>query len=158
VDGLLRPKRPRFGRPTRFYLKSAFLSEFPDEVAALLPEHIHTVPHGAAGEVSVWAWGRAISDVPEDATAFTGRDAGFWLGAEVGWDDPALDDACRAWAREVDAAVAPFAMPGRYVNDVADAGADGRGIYGETKYRRLVDLKRAWDPDNVFRMNQNIRP
>jgi FAD/FMN-containing dehydrogenase len=56
------------------------------------------------------------------------------------------------------AAAAPFASPGRYVNDVAEAGEDGRAIYGEEKYQRLVELKRAWDPDNVFRLNQNIRP
>ena len=55
--------------------------------------------------------------------------------------------------------VEPFTMAGRYVNDVAETGADmARSIYGEAKYERLVALKRAWDPDNVFRLNQNIRP
>ena len=48
---------------------------------------------------------------------------------------------------------------GRYVNDVAEVGADlARTVYGDAKYERLVALKREWDPDNVFRLNQNIRP
>jgi len=52
----------------------------------------------------------------------------------------------------------PYALVGRYVNDVAEAGIDLRSVYGDGKYERLVALKRAWDPDNVFRLNQNIRP
>ena len=96
--------------------------------------------------------------MPEDATAFTGRDAGFWLACEVQWDDPALDEPARDWARAAVAAAAPFASAGRYVNDVAETGEDGRAIYGEAKHRRLVELKRTWDPVNVFRLNQNIRP
>ena len=64
----------------------------------------------------------------------------------------------REWARETVAAVEPFSTPGRYVNDVAETNEDGRSIYGDAKYERLVALKRAWDPDNVFRLNQNIRP
>ena len=55
--------------------------------------------------------------------------------------------------------VEPYAIAGRYVNDMADA-AEGitRTIYGDAKHERLVALKRTWDPDNVFRLNQNIRP
>jgi hypothetical protein len=55
--------------------------------------------------------------------------------------------------------VMPNALAGRYVNDVAEAGEGvARSIYGDAKYDRLVALKRAWDPDNVFRLNQNVRP
>jgi FAD/FMN-containing dehydrogenase len=75
------------------------------------------------------------------------------------WDDPGLDDACRAWGRGALADLAQFSSEGRYVNDVAEVGSDvARGIYGEAKYDRLVALKREWDPDNVFRLNQNIQP
>jgi len=67
-------------------------------------------------------------------------------------DDRVLDRAALA-------DVQPFAVTGRYVNDVADAGDDVvRSVYGDAKYERLVAVKRAWDPDNVFRLNQNIRP
>jgi FAD/FMN-containing dehydrogenase len=142
----------------RFYMKSAFLPTLPDELVELGVEHMHRAPEGASCEFSLWSSGGAIARVPDEATAFTGREAGFWLAVEIQWDDPALDDTCREWVRSAAAATAPFAMAGRYVNDVAEPQEDGRAIYGEAKYERLVAVKRAWDPDNVFRLNQNIRP
>jgi FAD binding domain/Berberine and berberine like len=141
----------------RFYMKSAFLPALEDDLVKLLPEHVSQVPEGADGGISVWAWGRAIAEVGEQDTAFTGRDAAFWISAEILWDDAALDDRCRRWGRATLADVAPFASAGRYVNDVAETG-DAVGIYGDAKYERLAALKRAWDPDNVFRLNQNVPP
>ena len=143
----------------RFYMKSAFLPSLPDEAVDLCVEHTTRAPEAEEIGFSIWAWGRRISDVPEEATAFTGRGAAAWLAAEAMWDDPALDDQCRAWGREALADLAPFASVGRYVNDVAEVGADvARTVYGEAKHDRLVALKREWDPDNVFRLNQNIQP
>ena len=82
-----------------------------------------------------------------------------WLAAESMWDDAQLDEQCRAWGREALADLAPFASDGRYVNDVAEVGADvARTVYGDAKYDRLVALKREWDPENVFRLNQNVQP
>jgi FAD/FMN-containing dehydrogenase len=143
----------------RFYMKSAFLPSLPDEAVDVCVEHTVNAPE--AGEIgfSTWAWGRKISEVPEDGTAFTGREAAAWIAAEAMWDDPALDEACRAWGRGALADLEPFSSEGRYVNDVAEVGSDvARGIYGDAKYDRLLALKREWDPDNVFRLNQNIRP
>ncbi len=58
-----------------------------------------------------------------------------------------------------DRAIAPYAATGRYVNDAVESGEDVvRSVYGDAKYERLVALRRAWDPDNVFRLNQKIRP
>jgi hypothetical protein len=109
--------------------------------------------------VSFIAWGGAIAEVPEDAAAFAGRDATVWAAAEIVWDDPELDDRARDWARTVITNYDRFATSGRYVNDVAETDADVvRSVYGSEKYDRLVALKRAWDPDNVFRLNQNVRP
>ena len=143
----------------RFYMKSAFLPALPDEAVDVLVEHAPRAPDGSECGFSTWAWGRRIADVPEDGTAFTGRNAAAWLAAEAMWDDPALDEQCRSWAREALADLAPFASDGRYVNDVAEVGADlARTVYGDAKYERLVALKRKWDPDNVFRLNQNIQP
>jgi FAD/FMN-containing dehydrogenase len=141
----------------RFYMKSAFLPALADDLLELLVEHVSRSPEGAEAGITLWAFGRAIAQVPEDATAFTGREAAFWIGAEVFWDDETLDDRCREWGRAALADVSPFATEGRYVNDVMEAG-EARGVYGAAKYDRLVALKRAWDPENVFRLNQNVRP
>jgi FAD/FMN-containing dehydrogenase len=143
----------------RFYMKSGFTPSLEDELIDLLVEHMARVPDRTDGEVSFWAMGRAIREVPEDATAFTGRDAAFWIAAEVLWHDEALDDQCREWTRALMDDVRPFTSVGQYVNDVSEAGQDlGASIYGAVKYERLVALKRAWDPENVFRLNQNVRP
>jgi FAD/FMN-containing dehydrogenase len=142
----------------RFYMKSGFIPRLDDALIDLLVEHMARVPDGTDGSVSFWAMGRAIAEVPEDATAFTGRDAAFWISAEILWHDQALDGKCREWARGVMDDIRPFTSVGQYVNDVAEAGQDPASIYGAEKYERLVALKRAWDPENVFRLNQNVRP
>ncbi len=109
---------------------------------------------------SIWAFGGAVGRVPEDATAFPARSAPFWVGAESMWDDAADDAAHVAWGRAGIDLIEPYRVTGQYVNDVSEAGDEAlvRGVYGDAKYDRLVALKRAWDPDNVFRLNQNIRP
>jgi FAD/FMN-containing dehydrogenase len=143
----------------RFSMKSAFLGSLPDEAVSEGVDHVGRIPPGARGEVSFIAWGGAIAEVPEDAAAFAGRDATVWAAAEIVWDDPELDDRSRDWARTVITNYDRFATSGRYVNDVAETDADVvRSVYGPAKYERLVALKRAWDPDNVFRLNQNVRP
>lgn len=138
----------------RFYMKGGFLAELSDGFidAALA----HTTPGGA---VTLWAQGGAISRIPEETMAFTGRQAPFWLGVESDWDDAADDAALIEWGRSTMAALEPFTAAGHYVNDVIETGRDVvRDVYGDAKYERLVGLKRAFDPDNVFRLNQNIEP
>lgn len=142
----------------RFSMKSAFLRTLPTEAVRRCAELVADAPAGTESVLSVWAWGGAISAVPEDGTAFTGREAAFWISAEAQWDDLALDAPSREWVRETTAEFMPYALVGRYVNDVAEVGVDLRSVYGDEKYERLVALKRAWDRDNVFRLNQNIRP
>ena len=143
----------------RFSMKSSFLASLPATLVHDWADDLTRIPDGAEGGFSVWAWGRAIAAVPEEDTAFTGRGAAFWAGAEIVWKDDALDGACRSWARAAADTAAPYATAGRYVNDVTEVGGDvARTIYGDAKYDRLVALKRTWDPDNVFPLNQNIRP
>jgi hypothetical protein len=142
----------------RFYMKSGFLPAFPDELVDICLEAMSRVPDGTECGIYLWSCGRAYSVVPDEATAFSGRDAMFWFEVEALWEDAAQDDACRAWTRTTMDPVQPFTSAGRYVNDVAEAGEDVRSVYGDAKYERLVALKRVWDPDNVFRLNQNIRP
>ena len=74
------------------------------------------------------------------------------------WDDPADDKRCIAWARDFFAASAPFASGGVYVNFLTSDETDRvRAAYGPN-YDRLAQVKRKYDPDNLFRMNQNIAP
>jgi len=143
----------------RFSMKSSFLDSLPEKLVSDWAEDVSRVPDGAEAGFSAWACGRAIAAVPEEDTAFTGRNAAFWAAAEIVWNDAAIDDACRSWARTAADTAAPYASTGRYVNDVAEVGGDVvRMIYGDAKYERLVALKRRLDPDNVFRLNQNISP
>jgi hypothetical protein len=112
----------------RFYMKSAFTASIPDRMVDACLSRVEQDPGDGESSFSFWAWGRAIARVDEDATAFARRDAAFWVSAETMWDDPETDEAHIGWARSAMAAVTPFALTGRYVNDVA-----GR--------RRAVDLR-----------------
>ena len=140
----------------RFYTKAGFLTELSDEVIGLCASEVETIPPGA--ELSLWTFGGAVGRVADDAMAYTGRNARFNLSAELMWTDPADDEGRVAWGRAAFAKVQPFMTTGRYVNDVVEAGTDGAQIYGRAKYERLVALKRKYDPDNFFRLNQNIKP
>jgi FAD/FMN-containing dehydrogenase len=143
----------------RFSMRSDFLRTLPDAVISAWIERVQRVPEGAEGGYSVWSCGRAIAAVANEDSAFTGRDGLFWAAAEIRWDDPEIDDDCRAWGRAALTEAQPYEAAGRYVNDVAEVEAGlARAIYGDAKYERLVALKREWDPDNVFRLNQNIAP
>ena len=97
-----------------------------------------------------------MADVPADATAFAHRDATVMLSLHAAHgDDRAAADA---WANRYFAAIAPKAS-GVYSNFLEDEGdARVRDAYPAGTYERLVDVKRRYDPSNLFRRNQNIRP
>jgi len=142
----------------RFYMKGGFLAALSEGFVDLSIEQI-TVAPGNDCWIGLWAQGGAIARVADDAMAFTGREAPFWLGVEAAWDDPAVDEAHRNWGRVTMDSLTPFTAAGHYVNDMVETGEDvARDVYGSAKYDRLVELKRTYDPDNVFRLNQNIRP
>jgi FAD/FMN-containing dehydrogenase len=98
--------------------------------------------------------------VPEDATAYSQRTAAHSVNIDAVWL-PAEEDRARdepSWARAAYEALAPHEL-GVYVNFLGDEGQDRvRSAYGDAKYRRLAEIKARYDPDNVFRRNQNIRP
>src|SRR6185503_6973769 len=101
--------------------------------------------------ITVWAMGGATANVPEDAMAFTGRNAAHWLDADALWVDQAEDQTRIAWGRATMAALKPYARAGNYANASVEQGEDVvRAIYGDAKYDRLRALKRAHDPENVF--------
>ena len=141
----------------RFYMKNAFVPALTDEVVDVCAARVSDAPGNCS--VSFIAQGGAMARVPGDATAFAGRGAAFWCGVETVWDERSQDDAYIGWGRATMAALKPFTGAGHYVNDVVESGEDiVRAIYGDAKYGRLAALKREWDPDNVFRLNQNVLP
>ena len=100
----------------------------------------------------------AANRVPADATAYAGRDTRLVVNVHARWEDAGADAACIGWARAFYAASQPFASGGAYVNFMtADEAARVPSAYGGN-YARLVEMKRRFDPDNVFHVNQNIAP
>ena len=75
------------------------------------------------------------------------------------YDDPGLDAELKGWVRRFSSAVQPYSTGGVYVNYMSDDEADRVGAaYGSKHYARLAELKKKYDPDNLFRLNQNIAP
>ena len=108
--------------------------------------------------VSLQAYGGAIAEVDDDATAFSHRRARFEYVAAVKWSDPGEDSPRMGAARRSAAKLDPFAV-GAYVNALSDEGASGvRRAYSAAKRARLTAVKDAYDPDNAFHLNHNIAP
>jgi FAD/FMN-containing dehydrogenase len=101
-----------------------------------------------------------VARVRAGDTAFVDRASVFTYNILAVWDDTADDDANRAWAKGFAASLDQFAGDRAYVNFLSEPlpQAAIRRAYGEERYARLLDLKRKYDPDNVFYLNQNIVP
>jgi len=143
----------------RRYSKGHYLRSFPDEaIEAFLLRGAASGHAGPAPNAGLQAYGGAIAEVPDRDTAFSHRDALLEFGAGTSWTDPAEDETRMAAARRCAAALDQFAS-GAYVNALSDEGHEGvRRAYPPEKLARLTALKNAYDPGNVFHLNQNIRP
>ncbi len=148
------------GRHTlRRYSKGHYLPAFPDEAieAFVLRGSADGRADGLPG-AGLQAYGGAIADVPDEDSAFSHRQTLFEFGTGFSWTDPAEDADRMAAARHAAAALEPFAS-GVYVNALSDEGSEGvRRAYPAAKLARLTALKDRYDPENVFHLNQNIRP
>jgi FAD/FMN-containing dehydrogenase len=141
------------------YWKSVELPPLTGDVIDTLVEH-------AAAQTSpksyciVFQLGGALARAREDETAFSQRDATYNVNINAVWteDDPEGERHV-AWARDFFSAMQPHAGGRVYVNFLGDEGAKRvRQAYSDRQYQRLVELKRAYDPTNFFRLNQNIKP
>jgi FAD/FMN-containing dehydrogenase len=144
---------------TRAYMKAEFLPELSDAAIAKLARHGAARP-GPMCALLLEPMGGAIERMDPDATALGRRDVPWCYHALGLWmeDDPATDAAHVAWATDLAADLAPDTTSGVYLNYTSDEGEERvRATYGE-KYARLVALKDRYDPANMFRLNQNIRP
>ena len=140
------------------YWKSSFLAELSDEAIDTMVERFAGCPAPMGQLVLEHVHGAATRVAPED-TAFPHRAAGYNMLILTQWRNPADNDRCIAWTRETYSAMKPFLAPGRYVNylDNEEPGDAVAAAYGRN-YARLRELKKKYDPDNVFHLNQNIRP
>ena len=109
-------------------------------------------------EVFVGLVAGAANQVAPEATAYYHRDARFVMNVHARWDAPADDEMCTSWARSFFRAAAPYASAGGYINFMtAEERERITSAYG-ANYERLVEVKRKFDPNNVFHVNQNISP
>ena len=140
-----------------YYVRSCDVAALNDDVVDIAVDFGSRIvsPVTALG---LWQMGGAVSRVGDDETAFHGRNAGFTFNINGNSTRAPGFDAERQWARDSWAALAPF-HTSVYVNFLMEEGEERiRQAYGATKYDRLKTLKRKYDPDNLFRLNQNISP
>jgi FAD/FMN-containing dehydrogenase len=141
----------------RNYWKTHNFTRLSDDAIGSMVEFAGRMPSPRC-EIFLASVAGALNRVPTEATAYAHRDVRFVMNVHARWDEPAADRACLEWARAFFEASAPYASPGAYVNFMTEDEA-GRvsAAYGRN-YERLVEIKRKYDPDNVFHYNQNIRP
>ena len=141
----------------RNYWKSHDFERLSDEVLDTLTDFAGRLP-SAMTEIFLGQVGGQMARVPPEATAYPARDVSFIMNVHGRWETPAEDERVIDWARACFRATAPFATGQAYMNFLtADEGERIRAAYGPN-YDRLVEVKSEYDPGNLFRMNQNIRP
>lgn len=139
------------------YWKADFVKELTDEAIAIHAEHGACVPNFLS-LMHLYPLDGAVQQVAGDATAFAYRDVRF-VHIIAGIDtEPANMPAHMAWVRDYWSALHPHSAGGAYVNFLMEEGQDQIKATYRENYPHLVAIKRRWDPSNVFRMNQNIRP
>ncbi|HEX9121911.1 MAG TPA: FAD-binding oxidoreductase, partial [Actinomycetota bacterium] len=143
----------------RYYWKSIELQGLGADAIATLMSSAAEMPSGAS-TIDIWFHGGAMSRVAPEATAFGDRSAPILIGVEANWDDPTADEDNIAWARRCIEDLRAFSSGGSYLNFAGfleDREQLLRAAYG-ANYDRLVAVKTTYDPENVFRINQNIPP
>jgi FAD/FMN-containing dehydrogenase len=148
---------PLYPPGLQWYWKADFVRELSDEAIALHAEHGAKLPT-LLSTMHMYPIDGAAARVKSDATAWAYRDA-KWASVIVGVDpDPAKRDQITTWARDYWAALHPHSAGGAYVNFMMDEGEERvKATYGKN-FAKLQKVKKKYDPQNVFRSNQNIKP
>jgi FAD/FMN-containing dehydrogenase len=146
-----------FAAGKRTYIKAGFATELTDPLIETLWRCGAEVG-SEFSQIEVLSLGGAIRRVAPDATAFPHREATWLINLPATWEGAASDGEEIAWVRRSFADIEPHLTGGKYVNFMGeDEATDSAGAYGAT-LRRLREVKRAYDPENVFRLNQNVEP
>jgi FAD/FMN-containing dehydrogenase len=139
------------------YWKANFVEDLSDELIEVMIDAFRSVP-SPYSMIALEQMGGAVARVPASGTAFQSRNAAFSLLILSGWADPDDSDVNMAWTRQVWERTRPLSSSGVYVNYLGTEGEGRvRAAYG-VNHARLRDVKRTYDPHNVFRLNQNIEP
>lgn len=148
---------PTFPHGRWYYFQSHDVAELSDEVIDTVVEHCLRLESPHSGS-PIFQLGGAVAAVPDGATAFSGRGAGHTININGIAETSADFERERDWVRALWAALEPY-KAGVYVNFMMDEGeARVRAAYGPEKFERLQGLKTHYDPENFFRLNQNIPP
>src|SRR4051812_9807834 len=143
------------------YTRGMHLSGLPDEAIDTYVEYASEIARfsNPATQIIIFRHGGAVSRVPDEATAAGHRDAAYMVHPITAWQNPADTERHIDWVGRFSEAMRPFTTGGVYLNFEPDEGEERvRAGYGAEKYARLVELKDKWDPENLFRVNQNIKP
>ena len=141
----------------RNYWKSHHIKELPDDCIDILSTFAAKMPSDEC-EIFIPHMEGAPAQIHPSSTAFPHRNTPFLLNIHTRWQDVSDDKRAIAWARDFHEATRPFSQ-GVYVNFLSEEGADRvKEAYTQEVWDRLVEAKNKWDPENVFRMNQNIAP
>lgn len=142
----------------RYYARSLMLKNIDANVLTLLKESFQNRPEKGS-LLGGLLLGGAITNVARDATAYPHREPGYLITILAGWDDVENDKKNVEWAKSSYDLLSPFAEDAVYVNELTDDGASRMiSAYGHEHLIRLAELKKKFDPDNLFRLNQNIKP
>lgn len=148
---------PFYPKGMQWYWKGNFVDQLPDAAIALHLEHADKMPTGLS-TMHLYPINGRVHERNKKDMAFAHRDS-LWSQVIVGVDpDPGMFDTIRSWARGYWGALKPFSAKGGYLNFMMEEGTiTVKNMYGDN-YDRLVAIKRKYDPENVFRSNQNIEP
>jgi len=139
------------------YWKANFVKELTDDAIAAHVEHGSKVP-AMTSTMHIYPINGAVHRVASDQTAFAYRDANFATVIAGMWPDPAQNKANIQWVRDYYDATAPLSEEGGYINFMAEDDQSRIKANYKGNYNRLVQAKKKYDPDNLFHVNQNIKP
>jgi FAD/FMN-containing dehydrogenase len=148
---------PLWAAGARNYFRAGYTETLSDDTIESLV-HAHQSTISPMSEIHVQHVGGAIARVADEGTAFGERAAPYLINIVARWADAATDTAQIGWAKDLSSAIEPATTGGSYVNFMSVGDDRVAATYGEAKYERLARLKETWDPSNLFRLNQNIRP
>jgi FAD/FMN-containing dehydrogenase len=143
----------------RSYWRGEYMAGLPDDAIDVFLEHARALTEAAPpfSQAVLFRVGQGVTTVPDDATAFSHRDADFLFHPISVWSDEADDERLIAVNRRFADAMRPYCTGAAYLNFTPEPDRV-RDAYGPAKYERLVALKDAYDPENLFRLNQNVTP